>query len=124
MLIAGTLVVERRPKDEESEIQYEFEILSKEASSVYPYSDPKTDLSAYFTEDLMYFDDILPKEIGVYGLTVVLSIRGYQDYWGEWDIDYNEEFLDVQKLSDYDAKAYTGLETEDREDGSSEDRLG
>ena len=35
MLIAGTLVVERRPKDEESESQYEFEILSKEASSVY-----------------------------------------------------------------------------------------
>lgn len=97
--VLGRLFVERFPADDGEDIG-DYEILESTATSDAPMSEPETDIT-----DIVFDDADVPKEPGVYALMYVAVLNYRQDYFGEWDVDVEVEWLRVTQLTDEEKKA-------------------
>lgn len=102
--ISGCAYVERHAP-EEGELVGTYEVLERYAVSTAPLADAEED----FDSLLMYEDDI-PKEPGVYAVMYTAALRPYQDYFGDYDVDVDIEFVKTVQLDKQEVKYVLSLD--------------
>lgn len=98
--VMGRAFVERREPEQDSIDPGEYEVLWRDATASSPFVEETMEF-----DDTIFDDSDIPAEPGMYAIMYCARLTGKQDYWGEWDVDVEMEWMKVVRQSDEEAAA-------------------